>query len=229
LGRLSATGTQHGAHNDARRVTCVFALWSRKAQVPAALSDVSRFQTKPVSITHPNSQCAHGTTVTVALTSVDQDIDATKRLQTHAPQYAGADLHPSRRGPPANPWLLRMLELSSSTTPRLCCTSEYAATDNNHLILLVLSVHFGGPTLVEFRSRSYPPPHRRSRRHILQSHSDSDAEPSPSHHRIPESNDWADTLKRACEMLPSGLSNLEFLSAHCPSRTSQPVYWSKVF
>jgi len=134
--------------------------------------------------------------------------------------------------------LFKMLKLSSSTTLRLRCTSENATTQNEHLILPIISAHFNGPTPVKFRSLKIFLGHVDRRIEVVASTSlprirrsrireaDSDPELSLSFHRVAELNNRMDILRRACDVL--SLSNLEFLSLSSPSQ-NQFIDWNKIF
>ena len=137
--------------------------------------------------------------------------------------------------------LFKMLRLSSSTTLRLDCTSENTVTHKDYDILPFLSAHFNDPIPIKFRSfkinlddtdrvismfasTSIPTISPISHTRAIQA--DSDAELSLSFHRVPEPNNIADILRRACDVL--SLSNLEFLSMYSPN-PNQFDNWSETF
>jgi len=134
--------------------------------------------------------------------------------------------------------LLKMLKLSSSTMLRLTYRSENTATQEDHLILPILSAHFNDPTPVKFRTltinldhvgyvgmaASSLPISPITHTHVIQT--DSDAELCLSFHRVFELNDRVDILRRSCNLL--FLSNIEFLSISCDILDSS-INWSKVF
>jgi len=144
--------------------------------------------------------------------------------------------------------LLKMFKLSSSTTLRLDCTSESTATYNEHVILSILSAHFGDPTPIAFSSFKVKvtmgylpvrcmlkmvastslPASPIPRAEVVQADTDIDTELSLSLSflHVRDFNVVDMILRRACEVLP--LSKLDFLSIFSPI-SIQPVNWGEVF
>ena len=143
--------------------------------------------------------------------------------------------------------LLGMLKLSSSTTLRLNCTSENTPTQNEYLILSILSAHFNDPTTVKFRNfeinlnqgdrmldmvaSTSLPTSPILHTHVIRADTDIDAELSLSlsFPHVYDFNDVVDRiLRRACEKLPISRLEFLFLSSFSLVRT-QPAYWGEVF
>src|SRR5712671_1793664 len=133
--------------------------------------------------------------------------------------------------------LLKMLKSPSSTTLRLNCTSENAATQNEHLILPIISAHFHGPTPIKFRSFKIVLEHTNRMIDVVASTSppmpcwhviqaDSDPELNLSFRGVANLNNRMNILRRACDVL--SLSNLEFLSL-CLLGPSQSINWDEIF
>ena len=129
--------------------------------------------------------------------------------------------------------LLKMFQLPSSTTLRLRCISENPSTDNDNIILPLVSAHVHNPAPAEFRSLKMTintlnglidvaaytthPKSTISGLHALEDDTDGDAELTMSFDGLPSSGHSTpeDILEDVFSMLP--ISNLEFLSISVPA------------